>query len=70
MDISSANSIQFFHQKLGWISGEVKINKNDANFFLNKKRHGRGLTEECDEGCDYEEREEVKENERGNSWWR
>lgn len=64
---------------------EVKINKNEANFFLNKKRHGRGLNEECDEGCDYEERrevyeereevheekiEEVKENKSGNNWWR
>lgn len=66
---------------LGWILGEVKINANDANFFLNKKRHGRGLTEECDEGCDSEEREEVNENDewgnsyenergRGNGWWR
>lgn len=42
------------------------------------------MSEECYEGCDYEEREEVneevneeenekweevKENERGNSWW-
>ena len=43
------------------------------------------MTEECDEGCDYEERrevyeereevheekiEEVKENKSGNNWWR
>ena len=43
------------------------------------------MKEECDEGCDYEERrevyeereevheekiEEVNENARGNSWWR
>ena len=43
------------------------------------------MNEECDEGCDYEERrevyeereevheekiEEVKENKSGNNWWR
>lgn len=60
---------------------EVKINANDANFFLSKKRQGRGLTEECDEGCDHEEIEEVREDEaeeieeihekkKRNNWWR
>ena len=59
---------------LNYFTGKIQLSGNDANDFLNNpfggRQQRRGLTEECDVGCDSEEREEVEENKRGNTGWR
>ena len=59
---------------LNYFTDKIQLTGNDANDFLNNpagsRQQRRGITEECDEGCDNEEREEVAENARGNSGWR
>lgn len=42
------------------ISGNIQLNENDAKGFLDREK--RGITEECNEGCNSEEYEEFEEN--------
>lgn len=60
---------------LSYFTDKIQLSGNDANDFLNNpagsRQQRRGITEECDEGCDSEEIEEYYENQRGNTGgWR